>query len=89
MMDLTWYLLGVLTGAAAYWLYLTSKKHRLGAVEWTGLVLGIFLILFCIAWIVGTVLEGVPRAASMGIILFAIPGIVLLTLTSRILAPKN
>lgn len=89
MMDLTWYVLGFLSGASAYWLYVASQKYQLGAIEWTGLVLGIFLILFCIAWVVGTVLEGVPRAASMGIILFAFPGIVILTLTYRLMSSRN
>jgi NosR/NirI family transcriptional regulator, nitrous oxide reductase regulator len=65
-----------------------SKRFRLNWQSWTGLILGTFLLLFCIAWTVGTVLEGVPRAASMGIILFAFPGIVLLTLTLRYVNTK-
>jgi hypothetical protein len=83
MMDFTWYILGVLTGAVAYALYLISKKNTLNLLSWSGLVIGGGLILFSIAWAVGSVLEGVPRAASMGLLLFGLSGVVILTLTGR------
>jgi vacuolar-type H+-ATPase subunit I/STV1 len=89
MMDLTWYILGVLTGAVAYSLYLISKKTTLNWLLWSGLILGIVLILFSIAWAVGSVLEGVPRAASMGILLFGLSGVIILTLTARMIASRK
>ena len=89
MMDFTWYVLGFLSAGSAYLLYELSKKYRFDWMAWTGSVLGIFLILFCIAWFAGTTLEGVPRAASMGIVFFFIPCIVLLTLTVRLILSKN
>ena len=90
MMDFTWYILGVLTGAVAYALYLISRKNPLNWLLWSGLVAGSVLILFSIAWAVGSVLEGVPRAASMGILLFGLSGVIILTLTVRMMAsPKD
>ena len=89
MMDFTWYILGVLTGAVAYPLYLTSKKITLNWLSWSGLIAGSSLILFSIAWAVGSVLEGVPRAASMGILLFGLSGVIILTLTARMLASRK
>jgi hypothetical protein len=86
MMDFTWYILGVLTGAVAYALYLISRKTTLNRLLWSGLIAGSSLILFSIAWAVGSVLEGVPRAASMGILLFGLSGVVILTLTARMIA---
>jgi tryptophan-rich sensory protein len=83
MMGFTWYILGVLTGAAAIFLWKFSKQYRLDRFAWSGLVLGMVLILFTIAWCVGAVLEGVPRAASMGLLLFGLSGIVLLTFTYK------
>ena len=83
MMDFTWYILGVLTGAAAYGLYLVSRKRHLSWLDWSGLVAGSALILFSIPWAVACVIEGVPRAASMGLILFGLSGVVVLTLTGR------
>jgi hypothetical protein len=88
MMDLTWYILGVLTGAVAYALYLISKKTTLNWILLFGLIAGSSLILFSIAWAVGSVLEGVPRAASMGILLFGLSGVIILTLTARMIKLK-
>jgi hypothetical protein len=89
MMDFTWYLLGVLTGGVAYVLYLISRKITLNWLSWSGLIAGSSLVLFSIAWAVGSVLEGVPRAASMGILLFGLSGVVILTLVGRLLALKK
>ena len=89
MMDFTWYILGVLTGAVAYSLYLISRKNTLNWLLWSGLILGSVLILFSIAWAVGSVLEGVPRAASMGILLFGLSGVLILTLTARMIASQK
>jgi hypothetical protein len=89
MMDFTWYILGILTGAVAYFLYLTSKKITLNWLSWSGLIAGSSLILFSIAWAVGSVLEGVPRAASMGILLFGLSGVIILTLTGRMIASRK
>jgi hypothetical protein len=85
-MAITWYILGILTVGSGYFLYEYSKKHRLHWLSWTGLGMGIFLILFSIAWAVGAVLEGVPRAASMGLLMFGLCGIVILTVTIRFIA---
>ena len=89
MMDLTWYILGVLTGAAAYSLYLISRKNTLNWLFWSGLIAGSVLILFSIGWAVGSVLQGVPRAASMGILLFGLSGVVILTLTGKMISSKK
>ena len=89
MMDFTWYILGVLTGAVAYALYLISRRTPLNWLLWSGLIAGSALILFSIAWAVGSVLEGVPRAASMGILLFGLSGVIILTLTARMMASQK
>ena len=88
MMGFTWYVLGALLAGSAYSLYVYSRKHRMNWLSWTGMVLGIVLILFSIAWAVGSVLEGVPRAASMGLLLFGLSGIVILTGTARYMATR-
>ena len=88
-MDFIWYLLGALTGLRAYLLFELSKRCRLDWISWTGLIAGTFLILFTIAWCAGSILEGVPRAASMGLLFFGFGGIVLLTLTARYVAVRS
>ena len=82
-MGFTWYCLGLLTTGSTIFLWHFSKRYRLNWLSWSGLTLGIALILFSIAWSVGSVLEGVPRAASMGLLLFGLSGIALLTLAFR------
>jgi hypothetical protein len=89
MMDLTWYVLGALTGVIAYFLYELSRKITLNWLSWSGLIVGSFLILFSIAWSVGAVLEGVPRAGSMGLLLFGLSGIVILTLTGKFITSQR
>ena len=89
MMDLTWYVLGALTGVIAYFLYELSRKMTLNWLSWSGLIVGSFLILFSIAWSVGAVLEGVPRAGSMGLLLFGLSGIVILTFTGRFIVSQR
>ncbi len=89
MMDLTWYILGLLTTGSTIFLWHFSKRYQLNWLAWSGLILGIVLILFSMAWAVGSVLEGVPRAASMGLLLFGLSGIVILTLAFRYTLTKG
>ena len=88
-MGVTWYFLGLLTTGSAIFLWHFSRRYRLTWLTWFGLIKGIFLILFSIAWAVGSVLEGVPRAASMGLLLFGLSGIVILTFTLRYIVAKG
>ena len=88
MMGLTWFCLGVLTFIAAILLWKGSQRYRLNWMAWTGLLLGVFLVLFSIAWAMGSVLEGVPRAASMGLLCFGLGGVALLALTMKFAGVK-
>jgi len=83
MMGLTWYILGFLSTASLIFFRRLSKQFRLNWMAWGLLLGGTVLVLFAVAWSVGAVLEGVPRAGSMGMLLFGLPGIVCLTLGGR------
>jgi uncharacterized membrane protein len=83
MMGLIWYLIGLLAGGAVWLLSHLARERQLSWLVLTGLAAGIGLVLFCIAWSMGSALEGVPRAASMGIVCFGLPGIVLLAVAGR------
>jgi polyferredoxin/Na+-translocating ferredoxin:NAD+ oxidoreductase RnfG subunit len=83
MMGLTWYFLGFLSTASLLLFWRLSKQYRLNWMAWSLLISGTVLVLFAIAWSVGAVLEGVPRAGSMGMLLFGLPGIICLTLGMR------
>ena len=88
-MALTWYMLGLLSVGCGYFLYIYAKRNRLHWLGLAGFGIGTFSILFSIAWAVGALLEGVPRAASMGILLFGLGGIVLLTITIRVVTRQH
>ena len=89
MMDLTWYILGILSALLGYLMYEYSLKQPLNWISWSGLISGVFLVLFSVAWGVGAVLEGVPRAASMGLLLFGLSGIIILTMTGRYITAEG
>ena len=82
-MGLMWLTVGILTGLSVWILFELNKRFNIDWIAWTGLISGIFLILFGIAWSVSSVLEGVPRSGSMGAILFDGLGLVTILLTWR------
>ncbi len=82
-MGLMWLSVGILTGISAWIIYVLNKRYYIDLVAWLGLISGIFSVLFGIAWSVSSVLEGVPRSGSMGILLFGGLGLIILLLTWR------
>jgi cytochrome c oxidase assembly factor CtaG len=76
--EVLFFVLGLLTTLSAVSLVYYHKQLKFKAGTWATLILGIFLLIFCIAWSCSSVLEGEPRAASMGLVVFGIPSILLL-----------
>ena len=90
MMGMTWYLVGLLLGLSGYYLLRQRTQHNVGWSSLSIAGLGVGLILFALAWGVASILEGVPRAASMGMLLSGLPGIGLATYGGRrIVKAKN
>ena len=89
MMNITWYLLGILTGLVAVGLHQLSQRMRLTWVTWSGLIIGIGCIIFSFAWAVGSYLEGVPRAAAMGLMFFGLGGLVIVAISARLIGRQN
>jgi Na+-translocating ferredoxin:NAD+ oxidoreductase RnfG subunit len=86
MMDFIWFIVGILTAVAGIGVSLTMQRYSLRWLEQAGLIVGAGLIVFTIPWVAGCLLEGVPRAASMGILLFGLPGLIILAVTWRLIA---
>jgi hypothetical protein len=86
MIGITFYLIGFLAALAGYLFVRLSQTYHIDLVTGAGYLTGVFLILLCVFWSVGSVLEGVPRAAAMGMVFFGMPGIVLLFFTARRIA---
>jgi len=87
-MALMWFTVGLITGLSVLAALELHKRFDVDWRGWIGLALGEFLVLFCIAWSTASVFEGVPRAASMGLLMFGGAGLVVLVLTWRLLIQK-
>ena len=83
-MGVMWFTVGLLTGLSVFAAVELHKRYDIDWLGWSGLALGESLVLFCIAWSTASVFEGVPRAASMGLLLFGGPGLIALVLTWRL-----
>ena len=70
-------------------LYTWNKQTGFNWKAWILLILGAFLMVFSIAWSVSSVLEGEPRAASMGLVVFGVPGLILVALGRNVVARQN
>ena len=86
--EILFFTLGLLTALFIMAMVKYNQVFKFNKWSWITLSLGGFLAIFCIAWSVSAVLEGVPRASSMGLVVFGIPSIVLLLLGRR-MALKN
>jgi len=87
--ELLFFFLGFLTCFMIVGVFYLNKRNQLDWKSWISIGLGAFLLLFCLAWSVSSVLEGEPRAASMGMVVFGIPALILLTLGLRLSLGKN
>ena len=88
-MALMWLTVGLITGLSVFAGVELHKRYDINWLGWSGLVLGEFLILFCIAWSTASIFEGVPRAASMGLLMFGGSGLVIMVLTWRLVVQKS
>jgi hypothetical protein len=87
-MAIMWFAVGLITGLSVFAAVELNRRYDLSWLGWSGLALGEFLILFCIAWTTASIFEGVPRAASMGLLMFGGAGLVVLLLTWRLVVQK-
>ena len=73
--EVLFFVLGVISTLLVLGFVLLNKQYQLDWKSWTVMVFGALLLVFSIAWSVSSVLEGEPRAASMGMVFFGIPGL--------------
>ena len=82
-MGLTWFIVGFIAGVSVFVYNELWKSYAIKWKGWAGLVTGEIGLLFCVAWSAASWLEGEPRAAAMGVMLFGGVGLVILVLTWR------
>lgn len=86
--EILFFTLGVITTLSVGTVIYFHRKYNFKALTWGTVLTSMFLMWFSIAWSWSSVLEGEPRSASMGLVLFGIPSIILLLL-GRKFALKN
>ena len=82
--QILFFVLGILTMISVVVLIKSNKNYNFKWGAWTLGILGASLFIFAIAWSVSSVIEGETRAASMGMVVFGIPALIMLFLTRRL-----
>lgn len=86
--EVFFFVLGVVTTLSIGTVIYYNKQYKFKALTWSTLVIGLFLFLFSMAWSWSSVLEGEPRSASMGLVIFGIPSIIILLLSRKFALKK-
>ncbi len=86
--EIQFFTLGIITAIAVIALIYYHKQIKFKTGTWITLIIGIILLLFAISWSWSSAIEGEPRSASMGLVVFGIPALILI-LIGRQLAVKG
>ena len=76
--------LGIITALLITGFVMLNKKYHFNWAAWILSLLGAFLMVFAIPWSISSIIEKEPRAASMGMVFFGIPALILLILAWRV-----
>jgi len=87
--EMLFFTLGVMTTLGIGTIIYYNRKLKFNGWAWATICTGLFLLIFATAWSVSAVLEGEPRASSMGLIVFGIPSIILLVLGRKLALSKK
>ncbi|WP_375752856.1 tetrachloroethene dehalogenase [Vibrio sp. HN007] len=89
MMEIMWYLLGMLTTAAIFGYRHLSKNYQLNLIAKLGILASAAGMWFCIAWSWASFVEREPQSGAMGLIMFGLISVVIFTLTWRTQIAQN
>lgn len=87
--EILFFILGAGLILLAQGLIFLKKMYNL---DWKGMILGglgTVLALFTVAWSVSSILEGEPQAASMGLLIFGAPVLVIFGFFKRVFAKSS
>jgi len=82
--EVLFFMLGILSTIGTFSVVYYYKKIHFSIPVLLTICLGVFLLVFSVAWSVSSMLEGEPRAASMGMVVFGIPSLILIVLGRRL-----
>jgi len=82
--EILFLLTGALIVAFAWVLAWLRKKYEIKWYTWVLAILGCFQVLFAFQWMVSSILEWEIQAANMGLLLFGLPGLILLGVAGKL-----
>ncbi len=83
-----WFCMGILFTLVVQGMAYLSFKIRMPWYGWALVIAGSISILFGIGWAGSALLENVPRSGSMSLMVFCLPGLLLILLSWRLFAVK-
>ena len=84
--EILFFCLGVVSILLVYALIRLQRRYTFTWYSWVLSILGAFLLVFTIGWVASSTLEGEPQAASMGLLVFGLPFLIIFGITSRLIA---
>ena len=87
--EILFYLLGVISTLLIFGIVYLHRVYRFKCYATVLATLGIFMIVFTVAWWVSGIQEGEAQAGNMGLLVFGLPGLLLLGITQRFIAKKK
>ena len=84
-MNILWFVLGGFIVLSIWGLksYISKNNLKISFLSWLGLLIGLFLGFFSIAWLVTSLIEGESRAAGLGLLIFGGLALIILATTRR------
>lgn len=87
--EVLFFALGALSAVLAGGLFYARQRFCLDAKAMVLGGTGAFLLLFCIAWSVSSVLEGEAQAANLGLLVFGSPVLVIFGILNRMIKKQQ
>ncbi len=84
-----WFCMGILFTLFVQGLAYLSVKVQLPWYAWALKITGCVAILFGIGWAGASFFEGITQSGALGLIVFSIPGLILIILSWRFFAPQS
>ena len=71
-MSFMWFIMGAIIVGIVWVIYSWIKNNQvtLSWPVWTGMIIGILLGLFSVAWAISSIIEGENQSAGMGLLVF-------------------
>lgn len=88
-MEVLFFILGVVATLSVLGMIRLMKKYDFRWYATVLAALGLVGAIFTIAWFVSSIAEGEPQAATMGLLFFGIPVLILFGTTRRLVKKKN